>query len=133
MNGPYVQYHQTRSQMQASNVRSRTGSRMRRGMRGRVALVWLALAPSALAACASLNNKERGAIVGAAAGGAVGGAVGSKNGGTARGAIIGAAVGGAAGAIIGHQMDQRAKEIQQTVAGAKVERVGEGLLVTFES
>ena len=98
-----------------------------------VALAVLALGASTLAACASLNQKERGAIVGAAAGGAIGGAVGSKNGGTARGAIIGAAVGGAAGAIIGHQMDQRAKEIQQTVAGAKVERVGEGLLVTFDS
>jgi outer membrane protein OmpA-like peptidoglycan-associated protein len=98
-----------------------------------VAVAAVALGAQTLAACASLNQKERGAIVGAAAGGAIGGAVGSKNGGTARGAIIGAAVGGAAGAIIGHQMDQRAKEIQQTVAGATVERVGEGLLVTFES
>ena len=98
-----------------------------------LALAAIALGANTLTACASLNQKERGAIVGAAAGGAIGGAVGSKNGGTARGAIIGAAVGGAAGAIIGHQMDQRAKEIQQTVAGATVERVGEGLLVTFES
>jgi outer membrane protein OmpA-like peptidoglycan-associated protein len=128
--------------MQASDVRRSIRSSIRRSVYGGIhrtirhraaALALLALAPSALTACASLNNKERGAIVGAAAGGAVGGAVGSKNGGTARGAIIGAAVGGAAGAIIGHQMDQRAKEIQQTVAGAKVERVGEGLLVTFES
>ena len=112
--------------MQARNVRRRIHRRA-------AAIALLALAPTALAACASLHNKERGAIVGAAAGGAIGGAVGRKNGGTARGAIVGAAVGGAAGAVIGHQMDQRAKEIQQTVAGAKVERVGEGLLVTFES
>ena len=101
--------------------------------RSALTLAVVALGSTALTACASLNNKERGAIVGAAAGGAVGGAVGSKTGATARGAISGAAGGGAAGAIIGHQMDQRAKEIQQTVAGAKVERVGEGLLVTFES
>lgn len=92
-----------------------------------------AIAAATLPACASLNNKERGAVIGAATGAAAGAAVGNKNGGTARGAIIGAAVGGAAGAIIGHQMDQRAKEIQQTVAGATVERVGEGLVVTFES
>jgi outer membrane protein OmpA-like peptidoglycan-associated protein len=37
------------------------------------------------------------------------------------------------GAIIGHQMDQKAREIQATVAGAEVTRVGEGLVVTFNS
>ena len=84
-------------------------------------------------ACASLNQKEKGAIIGASAGGAIGAAVGNANGSTAKGAIIGAAVGGAAGAIIGHQMDQQAKEIQQNIPGAIVERVGEGLQVTFAS
>jgi outer membrane protein OmpA-like peptidoglycan-associated protein len=83
--------------------------------------------------CASLNKKERGAIIGGATGAAVGGMVGRANGSTAKGAIIGAAVGGAAGAVIGHQMDQQAKEIQQNIPGAVVERVGEGLQVTFES
>ena len=87
----------------------------------------------AASACASLNKKESGAIIGAAAGGAVGAAVGNANGSTAKGAIIGAAVGGAAGAVIGHQMDQQAKEIKQNIPGAIVERVGEGLQVTFES
>jgi outer membrane protein OmpA-like peptidoglycan-associated protein len=84
-------------------------------------------------ACASLNKKESGAIIGAAAGGAVGAAVGNANGSTAKGAIIGAAVGGIAGGVIGHQMDQQAKEIQQNIPGAIVERVGEGLQVTFDS
>ena len=83
--------------------------------------------------CASLNKKERGAIIGGATGAAVGGMVGRANGSTAKGAIIGAAVGGAAGAVIGHQMDQQAKEIKQNIPGAVVERVGEGLQVTFES
>lgn len=83
--------------------------------------------------CQTLNKKEQGAIVGAAGGAVVGGVIGHATGSTARGAIIGAAVGGAAGAIIGHQMDQKAKEIQQTVPGATVTRVGEGLVVTFES
>jgi outer membrane protein OmpA-like peptidoglycan-associated protein len=83
--------------------------------------------------CASLNKKERGAIIGGATGAAVGGIVGRANGSTAKGAIIGAAVGGAAGAVIGHQMDQQAKEIKQNIPGAVVERVGEGLQVTFES
>ena len=84
-------------------------------------------------ACASMSQKERGAVIGAGAGAAIGGVIGNNTGSTARGAIIGAVVGGAAGAIIGHQMDQQAKEIDQTVPGAKVERVGEGIEVTFDS
>ena len=80
-----------------------------------------------------MNNKERGAIVGAATGAAAGGLIGRANGSTARGAIIGAAVGGTAGAIIGHQMDQQAKELEQNIPNARVERVGEGIQVTFNS
>ena len=89
--------------------------------------------PLALSACASLNKKQEGAIIGASVGGAVGAVVGNHTGSTARGAIIGAVVGGAAGTIIGHQMDQQAKELQQNIAGATVERVGEGIQVTFAS
>jgi outer membrane protein OmpA-like peptidoglycan-associated protein len=91
------------------------------------------LAALSLSGCASLNNKQRGAIIGAAGGAAAGAAVGRANGSTAKGAIIGAAVGGAAGAVIGHQMDQQAKELQQNIKGARVERVGEGIQVTFDS
>ena len=97
----------------------------------RVALALAALVSAT--GCASLNKKESGAIIGAGTGAAIGAAVGSANGSTAKGAIIGAAVGGAAGAVIGHQMDQQAKEIKQNIPGAIVERVGEGLQVTFES
>ena len=88
---------------------------------------------ASVGACASLSQKEKGAIIGASAGAAAGAAIGNANGSTAKGAIIGAAVGGTAGAIIGHQMDQQAKEIKQGIPGAVVERVGEGLQVTFES
>lgn len=83
--------------------------------------------------CASMSQKEKGAVIGAGAGAAIGGVIGNQTGSTARGAIIGAVVGGAAGAVIGHQMDQQAKELDQTIPGAKVERVGEGIEVTFES
>jgi len=83
-----------------------------------------------LAGCAGLTQTERGAVIGAAGGAAVGGAV-DRN--TARGAIIGAAVGGAAGAVIGRQMDRRAEELDRDIDGATVERVGEGILVTFDS
>ncbi|MDP9278037.1 MAG: OmpA family protein [Gemmatimonadota bacterium] len=84
-------------------------------------------------ACASMNKKQEGAVIGAAAGGAIGGVIGNQTGSTAKGAIIGAVIGGTAGAIIGHQMDQQAKELSQTIKGATVERVGEGINVTFAS
>jgi outer membrane protein OmpA-like peptidoglycan-associated protein len=83
--------------------------------------------------CASMSNKSKGAIIGATAGGAVGGVIGKQAGSTTKGVIIGAVVGGAAGAIIGHQMDQQAKELEQNIPGATVERVGEGIQVTFAS
>ncbi|MCI0434832.1 MAG: OmpA family protein [Gemmatimonadetes bacterium] len=83
--------------------------------------------------CASLNKSEKGLLVGAAGGAVVGGAIGKAAGSTAKGAIIGAAVGGAAGAIIGRQMDKQAEELAAEIPGAKVERVGEGVLVTFDS
>ena len=91
------------------------------------------LIPLTLSACASLNNTEKGAIIGAAGGAAVGGAVGKATGSTARGAIIGAAVGGVAGAVIGRQMDQQAEELAADLEGADVERVGEGILINFPS
>lgn len=99
--------------------------------RGRGAAAVLCLV--ALSGCASLSNKEKGAIIGATTGAAAGGVIGNQTGSTTRGAIIGAVVGGTAGAIIGHQMDQQAKELQQNIPGATVARVGEGIAVTFAS
>jgi outer membrane protein OmpA-like peptidoglycan-associated protein len=87
----------------------------------------------AITGCAGMSQQQRGAVIGASTGAAVGGVIGNQTGSTARGAIIGAVIGGAAGAIIGHQMDQQAKEIQQNIPGATVERVGEGIDVTFAS
>ena len=87
----------------------------------------------ALGACASMNNKQKGGIIGATGGAVVGGAIGKANGSTAKGAILGAVVGGAAGMIIGHQMDKQAEELKQNIPGAIVERVGEGIQVTFDS
>ncbi|HET6229060.1 MAG TPA: OmpA family protein [Longimicrobiaceae bacterium] len=91
------------------------------------------LGVTSLSGCASMNNKERGATIGASTGAAIGAVIGRNNGGTARGAILGAVLGGAAGAVIGHQMDQQAKDIETAVPGATVERVGEGIAVTFPS
>jgi outer membrane protein OmpA-like peptidoglycan-associated protein len=84
-----------------------------------------------LSGCKSMNKTTKGAIIGTAGGAVVGGVVGKVAGNTALGAIIGAAVGGTTGAIIGRKMDKQAKEIENKVPGAKVERVGEGIVVEF--
>jgi len=98
-----------------------------------VAAVAAALILLAGAGCSSMNKSQKGAVVGAGAGGVVGGVIGHAAGSTATGAIIGAVVGGTAGAIIGHQMDKQAQELQQNIPGAVVQRVGEGITVTFAS
>ena len=103
-------------------------------MRSFTAVIGMAaLGGGTLAGCSSLSQTERGAVIGGAGGAAIGAIVGRQIGSTARGAIIGAAVGGAAGAIIGRQMDQQAEELSESIPGATVQRVGEGIVVTFES
>lgn len=79
------------------------------------------------------SKSTKGAGIGVAAGAAVGALVGSQLDNTAAGAIIGATVGGTAGAIIGKKMDEQAKELEADLEGAEIERVGEGIKVTFDS
>jgi len=88
---------------------------------------------SGAAGCSSWTNQQKGAVIGAGTGAAAGGAIGSGSGHTLEGAIIGAAIGGIAGAVIGDYMDQQAEEIQRDLDGATVERVGEGIKITFDS
>jgi len=86
-----------------------------------------------LSSCASMNKTQKGAVIGVAGGGAVGAIIGKAAGNTALGAVLGAAVGGTAGTIIGRKMDKQAQQIENTVPDAKVERVGEGISVEFDS
>jgi len=79
------------------------------------------------------SNTQKGGAVGAAAGGAIGAAIGSASDNTALGAIIGAGIGGTAGALIGRRMDKQAEELREDLEGAEVERVGEGIKITFDS
>jgi len=83
-----------------------------------------------LMSCASMNKQQKGTVVGAAGGAAIGAAVSR---GSIWGILIGAAIGGTAGNLIGKKMDAQAKELKQAVPTAQVERVGEGINVTFES
>jgi len=85
----------------------------------------------ALYSCSSANKTTKGAAIGTAGGAILGGVIGSLTGHVGMGALIGAAVGGGAGAIIGHKMDKQAAEIQKELPNAKVERVGEGIVIEF--
>ncbi len=82
--------------------------------------------------CGSSRTAKGGAI-GAGAGGVIGGIIGSDSDETAKGAILGAAIGGTAGALIGKYMDEQAEELEDDLEGAEVERVGEGIKITFDS
>lgn len=79
------------------------------------------------------SNTTKGGAIGAGVGGTIGGVIGHSSDNTVVGAIIGAAVGGAAGALIGRHMDKQAEELRTDLKGATVERVGEGILITFDS
>jgi len=96
--------------------------------------LWLIICAEIVSvACKSLNNTQKGTAIGAGAGAAAGAIIGGGGKSSVIGALIGAAVGGGAGYAIGHHMDKQAKEIKQAVPDAQVERVGEGINMTFNS
>jgi len=84
----------------------------------------------AFPAC-NASNQTKGAVIGAAAGAAAGAVLAKDN--KAVAIIVGAAVGRVAGSLIGNYMDEQAEKIQEDLEGATVERVGEGILITFDS
>lgn len=91
------------------------------------------LSASLLLMGCSASNTTKGGVIGAGAGAVIGGLIGKATGNTAAGAIIGATIGGAAGLMIGHYMDKQAEEMQRDIKNAKIERVGEGIKITFDS
>ena len=81
------------------------------------------------------NNQQKGTAIGTAAGAVIGGVLGNNLGkgrNAPAGAVLGGIVGGVAGNVIGRNMDKQAKEIKETLPGAEVERVGEGIRVTMK-
>lgn len=98
-------------------------------------LVSLLVLSNLFTSCSSVknaNNTQKGAGIGVAAGALIGGLIGASSGNAAAGAAIGAAIGGVAGGVIGHKMDKQAREISQSLPGADVERVGEGIHLTLK-
>jgi outer membrane protein OmpA-like peptidoglycan-associated protein len=81
------------------------------------------------------NNKQKGATIGAAGGAILGAIIGNnvgKGGKGELGAVIGGVVGGGAGVLIGNKMDKQAQDIENEIPGATVERVDDGIVLTFD-
>lgn len=81
------------------------------------------------------NNKQKGAVIGATGGAILGAIIGNnvgKGGNGELGAVIGGVVGGTAGVLIGAKMDKQAQKIEEEIPGAQVERVDDGIVVTFD-
>lgn len=93
----------------------------------------IAVASLVVGVTSCATRTQTGALVGAGGGAVVGAVIGNAAGSTAAGTIIGAAVGGATGAIIGNYMDRQAAEMEQDLEGARIERIGEGIKITFGS
>lgn len=97
-----------------------------------LSLILLMLATLFTTPACNTSKGVKGAALGGSLGGIIGGTI-AKKGNKTKGILIGAAIGGAAGAVIGRYMDKQAAEIQRDLEGAEVERVGEGILITFDS
>lgn len=81
------------------------------------------------------NNKQKGAVIGTTTGALIGAIIGNNVGSgknSKLGAVIGGVVGGGAGILIGKKMDNQAKQIETEIPGAEVERVDNGIVVTFD-
>ncbi len=98
-----------------------------------VAFICVLLCMSIVMMGCGTSKALQGGAIGAAGGGLIGAIIGKQAGNTALGAIIGAAVGGTTGALIGHNMDKQAEEMKKDLSDAKIERVGEGIKITFNS
>lgn len=90
---------------------------------------------SSCEATKNANNAQKGAVIGTAGGAILGAIIGNnagKGGKSEIGAVIGGVVGGTAGVLIGNKMDKQAQKIEEEIPGAKVERIDDGILVTFD-
>ncbi|WP_299670490.1 OmpA family protein [uncultured Polaribacter sp.] len=90
---------------------------------------------SSCEATKNANNKQKGGVIGAGAGAIIGAIIGNNVGSgdnSELGAVIGGVIGGGAGVLIGKKMDDQAKKIETEVPGAQVERVDNGIVVTFD-
>lgn len=86
-----------------------------------------------ISGCSNWSKAAKGGVIGAGGGAAAGAVIGKTLGNTAAGAIVGAAVGGTVGTIIGRNMDRKAREMEEEMEGVTIQRVEEGIAVSFDS
>ncbi|WMI66538.1 OmpA family protein [Aestuariibaculum sp. YM273] len=97
--------------------------------------VALVVAATSCKSIQNANNAQKGGVIGATGGAILGAIIGNnvgKGGNGELGAVIGGVVGGGAGVLIGNKMDKQAQQIEEEIPGAQVERVDEGIVVTFD-
>jgi outer membrane protein OmpA-like peptidoglycan-associated protein len=94
-------------------------------------VVFAFIALVALVLAFASNKAAQGGIRSAGPGGVAGAGIGTATGRTVHGAISGAALGDVAGQVIGHRMDKQAQELAHDLLGATVQRIDEGITVTF--
>lgn len=100
-----------------------------------ILVLGIALSITSCKAVDNANNKQKGAVIGATGGAILGAIIGNnvgKGGNGELGAVIGGVVGGTAGVLIGNKMDKQAQKIEEEIPGAKVERIDDGIVVTFD-
>lgn len=98
-------------------------------------IVLLTISLTNCSAVQNANNKQKGGIIGATGGAILGAIIGNnvgKGGNGELGAVIGGVIGGGAGVLLGNKMDKQAQQIEQEIPGAQVERVDNGIVVTFD-
>ena len=105
----------------------------------KIGLIFLAVILTAsLTNCKTVqnaNNKQKGGVIGATGGAILGAIIGNnigKGGNGELGAVIGGVIGGGAGVLIGDKMDKQAEKIENEIPGAVVERIDNGIVVTFD-
>jgi outer membrane protein OmpA-like peptidoglycan-associated protein len=96
-------------------------------------LISLLVAVTLIISGCNWSKAAQGAVVGTGGGAAIGAVVGKSLGNTAAGAIAGAVVGGTVGTIIGQNMDRKARELENEMDGVKIQRVEEGIAISFDS
>ncbi len=99
--------------------------------RSQMVITCLALASCFSSGCASLNNTEKGGLIGAGVGAGLGTAIGAATGNPKTGAVAGTLLGGGLGSLAGHKADEREGEraaIQQASAEAAARQIQMGLI-----
>ena len=82
--------------------------------------------------CRSIIGTQ-GASIGSSGGEIIGSVIGKASGNADIGAAIGETMGGVTGTVISNSMDSQVQDIKKEVSQAKVEKVGEGITVEFNS